>query len=328
MIRYSIRLLLSAITSLMLFGVGIAVAADAWPSRPIRLIVPFVPGGLNDIMGRLAGNGLSIRLGVPVIIENVAGGSTLVGQQRVVHSAPDGYTILIIGPDFTTQPLLRRDFPFDPAKDLVPVAMLGVTDYVYAVNAKSPFTTFAQFIAEAKAKRGSMKYSTSGIGTLQHFAGEMLSEQAGIEMTHVPYKGGAPAVTAVLSGEVDMVITALVSLKGYVDSGRMRILASDGLKRSPRMPNVPTMIENGFPELTLGVYTGIFAPAAIPKEVLKRLRSELVEVVKMPEFKSKTEALDFGPPATSAEGFRDYLDDRSRKLRKVVDANRAKFTDQ
>jgi tripartite-type tricarboxylate transporter receptor subunit TctC len=315
------------LVSVILLGAALNAAAQAWPSRPIRLIVPFVPGGLNDVMGRLAANGLTARLGVPVIVENVGGASTIVGQQRVVSSAPDGYTILIIGPDFTTQPLLRQDLPFDPAKDLVPVAMLGFTDYVYAVNAKSSIATFPELIKMAKARPGAVKYSTSGIGTLQHFSGEMLSQQAGIEMIHVPYKGGAPAATAVISNDVDMVITALVSIKSHVDSGRMRIIVSDGPKRSPRMPNVPTMRENGFPDLSLGAWVGIFAPAGIPKEVLQRLRTELEAVVLTPEFRSKTEALDFSPPLTSGEGFRAFLDNHSNKLRKVFQENRAKFTD-
>lgn len=315
----------SAIIAAVLLAAASNAFAQAWPSRPVRLVVPFLPGGLNDTMGRLAGNGLSARLGVPVVIENVGGASTIVGQQRVARSAADGYTILIIGPDYTTQPLLHADLPVDPNRDFVPVAMLGVTDYVYAVKGKSRYSSLADLVRAAKASPGSLKYSTSGVGTLQHFAGEMLSHQAGVEMLHVPYKGGAQAATAVLTEEVDMVITALVSIKGHVDGGQMRILASDGPKRSPRMPNVPTMVELGYPELTLGAWTGIFAPAGIPSEVLQRLRAELAIVVQTPEFKAKTEALDFSPPVTDGEGFKAFLDGHSRKLRKVVEDNRSKF---
>jgi tripartite-type tricarboxylate transporter receptor subunit TctC len=264
---------------------------------------------------------------VPVVVENVGGATTVLGAQRVARSTPDGYTILIIGSDFVVQPLLRKDLPFDPAKDFIPVAMMGVADLIYVVNAKMPANTFKDFLALAKEKPGSIRYSTAGIGTLQHFSGELLAQRAGIEMLHIPYKGGAPAAAAVVTGEVDMVVTALVSIKGHVDGGRVRVLVSDGVKRSPNMPNVPTMAESGFPDMTIGAWTGIFAPAGTPPEAVRRLRTELEAIAQTPEFRTRADAMAVGAPVATGEQFQDFLNQQTAKFRKAIEDNRSKFVE-
>jgi tripartite-type tricarboxylate transporter receptor subunit TctC len=257
--------------------VPFAARAQSWPSGPIRIIVPFPAGGSVDAVARLAQSGLQQRLGVSVVVENRSGASGSTGTALVAKSPPDGSTWLVTFDNHAVNPVLLPNFPFDNQKDLDPVSLIGTAPYMVATHPAKPYKSLADVIEAAKKAAGKVSYGSVGSGSIGHLAMVLLSKQAGIELTHVPYRGGAPAVNDALAGHIDLVNGSVALLTPHVAAGRLRPLWQHGAKRLPAHGTVPTIGEAGFPGAEASAWWGCYAPAKTPKEIIDRFRAALVE---------------------------------------------------
>ena len=252
-------------------------AQTTYPVRPVRMVVPYPPGGGNDIIGRLLAEDLSRRLGQQVIVDNRPGGSTVIGAEIVARAQPDGYTILVTShTTYALMPNLRPKLPYDPERDFEPIALLAVQAFALAVHPSLPATTVKQVIALAKAKPGQLTFSSAGAGTGTHFSGEQFKALAGIDMLHVPYKGGNTAVSAVLGGEVTMTFGSLSALSPFASTGKLRVIAVTSAKRSPQAPQLPTIAESGVPGYQMTPWYGMVGPKGLPKPIVDRLHSAVI----------------------------------------------------
>ena len=262
-----------------------ALAAD-WPNRPIRFIVPYAPGGGADAVARILGRRVGDSLGQSILVENKGGAGSILGTDLVAKSAPDGYTLLLgqSGP-ISINPAVYKNLPYDPVKDLVPVVMTNSYPYVLVVNGKLPAKSLQEFVALAKSKPGALNYGTTGVGAANHLMTELFSRKAGIKMTHIPYRGTALAVADVIADQVTMVFGDPVSVLPHMRSGTLRALAVSSPQRSPVAPEVPTLMESGFPDLEAVAWHGILVPAKTPPEIVKTLNAEVVKALRDPEIK-------------------------------------------
>ena len=275
------RLLGVAITATMLG----ASAQTPWPAKPVRLIANGSPGGVIDTMARVTAASLGPRLGQPIIVEDLPGAAGIIGTQAVVRAAADGYTLLFSGVDgFDILPSLVKKMPYDPSVDLVPIVKLTQVDVVLAVNAKLPVDSVKDLVALARQKPGALRFASTGLGTMNHMAGELIMLRAGIDMLHVPYTGSGPAIADAIGGQVDIVFTGVATAIGHVKSGKLKVLALLGRNRSTLMPEVPTMIESGYPDVVAGSWFGVFAPAGTSPEIVQKLASELAAAAQAPAF--------------------------------------------
>jgi tripartite-type tricarboxylate transporter receptor subunit TctC len=295
-------------------GLGLVLAAtaaraDTWPSKPITFIVPTAPAGSTDIMARMVGDPLQRALGQPVVVDNRPGASGNIGAEAVARAAPDGYTLLMQYSGYHVgNPSLYPQLKWSPTKDFVPVAMVMRAPHVVAVSGKLPVNSMKELIEHGKKKEGGLFYASSGNGSIQHIAGELLSRQAKQPMTHVPYKGSGPAINDLIAGNVDMFITTPPSVIGHIASGRMKALAYIGSKRHPSMPNVPTSAEAGLPGYEVESWFAVFAPARTPPEVVAKLSAEIKKIVESESFRKKVD---------EQGAFATYMD--SAALGKFVD---------
>ena len=257
-------------------------AAQAYPTRPVRLIVPFPPGGSNDIVGRLVGAGLGERLGKQVVIDNRAGGNSIIGTEIAATSQPDGYTLLVISTSFTTNPIIHK-LPYDPKKAFAWVAMLGSGPNVLAVNPSLPAKSVQELIALAKAKPDYIVYASTGVGSNAHFGTELFKHLTGTQMLHVPYKGGGPALIATIAGQAHICLSSLIQAIGHIRSGKLRGLATSGARRSITLPDMPTIAESGVPGYDTANWWGVAAPRGTSPAVIKRLNAEFKVVLENPE---------------------------------------------
>jgi tripartite-type tricarboxylate transporter receptor subunit TctC len=254
-----------------------AAHAQTWPSGPIRIIVPFPAGGSVDAVARLAQSGMQPRLGVNVVVENRSGASGSTGSALVAKSPPDGSTWLVTFDNHAVNPILLPNFPFDNQKDLEPVSLIGTAPYMVATNPAKPYRSLADVVAAAKKAPGKISYASVGSGSIGHLAMVLLSKRAGMELTHVPYRGGAPAVNDALAGHVDLVNGSVALLTPQVAAGRLRPLWQHGAQRLSAHATVPTVGEAGFPGAEANAWWGVYAPAKTPKEIVDRFRTALVE---------------------------------------------------
>ena len=257
-----------------------AANAQSWPSGPIRIVVPFAAGGTVDAIPRMLQPGLQERLGVPVIIENKTGASGTIGTAVVAKAAPNGNTWLSIADTLAVSPALYQNLPFDTEKELEPVLLIGISPYVLAINPSRPFKTLADIVAAAKEKPGSVSYATYGTGSGPHLAMLLLGKSAGVTLVHVPYRGGAPAVTDAIAGHVDLVIGTPALLLPFLKSGKLRGVVQFGPNRLPALADLPTVVESGFPGNEGVVWWSFFAPTGTPKAIIERFRAELVTGLK------------------------------------------------
>lgn len=304
-----VALTAAAMAVLAIHTMGVALA-QAWPTKPIRLISPFSAGSTVDIQARLMATPLAEVLGQPVVVENKSGAGGAIGLDFVAKSPPDGYVIGVgtTGPMSINPYLVGSSVPYNPNKDFTPVAQYGVGPNVLVVNAAIPVRTVAELVALAKAKPGTLSYaSSSGIGSTAHLAGELLASVANIEITHIPYKGNAEAVTALLGGQVQMLISGLPPMIAHIQSGRIRALAVSGDQRMTQLPDVPTAVEAGFKDLDVTAWYGVVAPAGTPPEIVARLNDAFRKVMARPEVRERFLATGSEPKLSSPREFAELI---------------------
>ena len=276
------RTLMRATAGALLLLAAPLSMAQAWPARPIRLVVPFPPGGLIDNMARLVGNRLAQELGQPVVIDNKPGAGGNVGATEAARAPADGYTLLMASPALTISPAIYKNLPYQPSQ-LAPVALLGRVPNVLLVNPASGIGKVQDLVGRAKAKPGQLNYASNGNGTSLHLSAELFKRRSETFITHVPYRGAAAAITALLSGEVDMMFDNLPSAIGQIQAGKLRALAVTTAQRSTALPDVPTLAEAGMEGFNVSAWFGVAAPAGLPAPVATRLADALQKVVQQPE---------------------------------------------
>jgi tripartite-type tricarboxylate transporter receptor subunit TctC len=302
---------------------GMAFAANAlaqdYPTKPVKLIVPFAPGGVTDNSARVIADALGTRLGQPVIVENRPGASGNIGTTQVAQSPPDGYT-LVLGFDGTMviNPHVFPKMPFDTVKDFVPVTKLGDAALLLVAHPSVPAKNMKEFLALAKAKPQPWPYGTSGTGGTPHLAGELLKLRTGIDFVHVPYKGGGQAITDVLGGQIPLVFTAIATAQQHVKAGKLTPLGVPSLKRSSALPDVPTFVESGLPGFEAVSWVGVLAPAGTPKPVIDKLQREIAAVLKTDAVKERYAALGIEPVGNTSEEFAKQIRDDLARWGEVV----------
>jgi tripartite-type tricarboxylate transporter receptor subunit TctC len=258
--------------------------AQEWPAKPLRMVVPYAAGGLPDTMTRLVAQRLAEALGQPVVVDNRPGAGGISGSELVAKSAPDGYSLLVadVG-QVAVNPYLYAKLPYDPQRDFVAVSLMGTSTLFLVANTQVPVTSFAELVALARSQPGKLNYGTSGTGSIMHIAIEVLKAALGIDLVHVPYKGTAQAVPALLGGQVALLYSALPSIESHVKAGRVRLLAVSTARRSPEAPEVPTVAEMGVPGYDFTPEIGVLAPAGTPPAVVQRLSAEIARATRQPE---------------------------------------------
>jgi tripartite-type tricarboxylate transporter receptor subunit TctC len=281
---------------------ALGAAAQDWPNRAIRIIVPFAPGGATDIPARLVSPKLSESLGQPVVVENRTGAGGIVGIQAAAQTQPDGYTFLMAtNGELVMNPSIYPKLPYDPFKDFIPVSIMLESPMLLVTSSSSTFNSVADLVAAAKAKPGSVTYATAGTGSTSHVLTEMLAQQAGVKLLHVPYKGGAPASAAAATGEVNLALLNLGSALTFVKGGKAKALAVTSAKRHPNFPDWPTAVEAGIPGFVEAIWVGMAAPAGVPRNVVERMSGEVAKALKAPDVKERLEQLGNQPLGTTPD---------------------------
>jgi tripartite-type tricarboxylate transporter receptor subunit TctC len=282
--------------------------ADDYPSRPIKLIVPYAAGGGADSVARIVAKRVSETIGQPIIIENRGGAGSIIGTEVVQKADPDGYTLLLgqSGP-ISINPAIYRNLRYDPVKDFAPVTMTTAYPYVLVVNPKLPAKDLREFVALAKAKPGEFNYGTTGVGAANHLVSELFNGKAGLKMTHIPYRGTALAVTDLIAGQVTMVFADPISALAHIQAGTLRALAVTSKERSPVAPEVPTIAESGYPGFDAIAWHGILAPARTPPAIVKKLNDEIVKALKDPDTKALLEKQAMQTVGDTPEAFAAFI---------------------
>ena len=311
-----LRLLIPA-AIVALAGVSLAGIAQDYPTKPVRMIIPFPPGGSNDIVGRMVGTHLGERFGRPVVIDNRGGAGGLIGTEAAVRSPPDGYTLLVISVAYAYNPYMYK-LPYDPVKAIAPIAQLGTGPNALGVHPALPVKSVKELVALAKAKPGQLRYASAGVGTFQHLSSELFRLIAGVDMIHVPFKGGGPAMISVISGETQISIGSLIQTLPHIRSGRLRALGTGGAKRSPALPDVPTIAEAGLAGYEANNWWGIVAPAGTPPAVIKRLHGEISGILTRPDVQKWFVSEGAEPVNRAPEEFTRFMLSEMDKWGKVV----------
>jgi tripartite-type tricarboxylate transporter receptor subunit TctC len=296
----------------------IAQAQQPYPSRPLRLILPFPPGGSTDLLGRALAERLGESLRQPVVPENRPGAGGNVGAEAAARSAPDGYTLVLCAPSLAISPSLYRKLNYDPLRDLVPVALVATIPNLLVVHPSVPVRTLAELAQHARANPGKLNFGTGGPGTSNQLAADMFRSLTKTEIVLVPYKGAETAMLAVLSGQVQMVVIGTPASTTHVKSGKLRALALLGKERYPDLPDVPTAAESGMPEFEVDTWYGVLAPAGVPREIVARLNGDLVRMMRAPEMRERLAPMGIQPLASTPDEFGAFLQNEVARWGKVV----------
>jgi len=312
------------------FALGLLVGALAWlpnagaqeyPTKPIRLVITYPPGGNTDLVGRALALKLGEFMGQQVVVDNRGGAGGVLGSMITAQSAPDGYTIMLgTSAGMVINPLLSRKLTYDPVKDFAPVSMVVIVPQLLVINPQLPVKNVRELIAFAKAKPGYLNAGSSGVGTPNHFGTELLKWLAGVDIVHVPYKGGAPALTDLLGGQIQMAFSSVPAVLPHIKAGRLVALGVGSAKRSPALPNIPTIAEAGVPGYEYTTWYGIFAPAKTPRTLIARLNAEIVKAMETPDIKDRFTALGGDPDPGTPEELRAYMANESAKWAKIIKA--------
>ena len=320
----AVRVLRSLGLLLAIVALTASVARAEYPDRQIRIVVPYTPGAFNDTLGRIVANKFSEAWGVPTVVENRAGGGTLIGTDVVAKAAPDGYTLLVVAFPFAVNPTLYAHLPYDTVKDFAPLILAGTTPNLLVVNNDFPVHSVKELIAAAKAAPGKLSYGSTGSGSSNHLSMELFRMMTGTEMIHVPYKGSAPMETDLMGGHLQVAFDNVPNVITQVKAGTLRALAITSATRAPSLPDVPTVAEAGVPGYEVGVWFGLVAPAATPPAVLAKLNAELNAILAMPDVRQKFIDQGVDPVGGTREQFADHLKAQIEKWGNVVKESGAK----
>ena len=297
------RLLLAATLALA----ALAAQAQPYPTRPVTIIVPYAAGGSLDVVTRILARSLTTRLGQTVLVENKAGAGSNIGAAYVAKSPPDGHTLFLASPATAINVSLYAQMTYDPEKDLIPVSLITAVPSVLIVPTPSPFKSVAELVAYAKQNPGKLNYSSGGAGSSEHLGSEMFKFYTGVDVTHIPYKGGAPAMADLMAGQVSMMFSNRIGALPHIRSGKLRALGVADSVRSPQLPDVPTFAEAGYPNLKVLVWSGIMAPAGTPAAIVNRLHGVITEAMQAPEMKTQMDEMGVTIASGGPAQFGDFL---------------------
>jgi len=318
MMHFSASLVFRVVlTALLLLGATLA-QAQTWPSRSLRLVIPFAPGGGTDILARVIAPKLSEVLGQQVVVENKPGASSIIGSQIVVQAAPDGYTLMMVDSSIYVNPGLRTELPYNTLKDFTPIVHMAVAPVILVVHPSVPAQTLAELMTLGKAKPESLLYGSGGNGSSPHMAGELFNIAAGVPITHVPYKGTGEALSAVLAGQVPLTYSGISSVRQAVEAGRLRALALTGAQRNAALPNVPTFAESGLPSVDCSSHWGMLGPAGMAPEVVAKLNVAVNQVLADAAIKERITALVYDVAGGAPAAYTKLLETEIEKWRKVI----------
>ncbi|HWX83540.1 MAG TPA: tripartite tricarboxylate transporter substrate binding protein [Xanthobacteraceae bacterium] len=319
-----LRVTMRAIPLILLLGTGLPVGtalAQSYPDRPVKIIVPTPPGGPVDVIARITANYLQNALGKGVVVENRAGAGNTIGSKDAAEAAPDGYTLLYSSSSgLVIAPLLHADAGYDPLKSFDAIALVGESSNILVVNPSVPANSVQELVAYAKANPGKVNFSSGGIGVLPHLIGEMFKARAGIDIVHVPYKGGAPSINDLVAGNVQMTFEGTSVLLPLIQAGRLRALAVTTPKRIPQLPDVPTMVESGFADFVSTSWTGLLAPAHTPQPIVEKLNAAINAGLQTPELKTALERLSNVPLGGTPADFTNVIKADLAKWSPIVKA--------
>jgi tripartite-type tricarboxylate transporter receptor subunit TctC len=307
---------LAKIVTLLLSVTSVA-AAENYPNKPIRLIIPFPAGGSNDVVGRLVANQLSSKLGQQVFVDNRGGAGGVIGTEAAANAAPDGYTLLLISIAHTINPALHK-LNYDPISSFTPISILATGPNVLVVNPQLPVKSVRELIVLAKQKPGELDYASAGVGSFQHLGGELFKLLAGVDLVHVPYKGGGPAMQDVISGHVKIMFSSLIQTTPFIESGQLKALGVGGAKRSPVLPEVPTIAEAGVTGYAADNWWGLVAPAGTPGSIVEKVYESVQAVLKSPELQAQFSREGAATVEMSSAQFAVYVRTEIAKWGRVI----------
>jgi len=318
------RFILRAVVLSAAASVCSGASAQGWPSKPVRIVVPFAPGGTADTLGRLVAQKLGETFKESFVVENRGGAGGVIGSDLVAKAEPDGYTLVVSSvASHCIAPAMRKDFPFDPLRDFTHIALFGGPPGVLVVNPSLPVKDLRQFIAYAKAESGKLAYGSPGNGTQGHLIAEQLKQVAGIEMTHVPYKGASLAVSDLIAGHVKVTSTTLTTAGAQIKAGRARALAVTSMKRVPDFPDLPTFGELGYPELTASIWFSLSGPAGMQPEIVNRLNAETRRILQLPDVRDKLRLEGIEPGDLDPQQFTAFMASELKRWAPIVRASGA-----
>jgi tripartite-type tricarboxylate transporter receptor subunit TctC len=307
----------------LLLALSTAAAAQDYPVKPVRLIIPFPPGGSNDVVGRMIATHLGEHLGKQVIVDNRSGAGGVIGTEIGANAAPDGYTLAIISIAHAVNPWLYK-LNYDPIKSFTPIAVLASGPNVLAINPALPVNSVKELVALAKQKPGELQYASAGVGSFQHLGGELFKLEAGVDMLHVPFKGGGPAMIDVMGGHTKLVFSSLVQTTPHIKSGKLKPLGTGGLKRNPVLPDVPTIAEAGVPGYEAVNWWGIVAPAGTPQAIIDKLHKDIAAVQASPEVQKQFSSEGAEIVQMSPAEFGTFMEREMKKWERVVKEGKIK----
>ncbi len=303
-----------------LWSMSAVAVGQGYPERPIRVIVPYAPGGGTDITTRTVAQRLTESLKSPVVVDNRPGAAGNIGKEIAARSTPDGYTLLTAGLSFAVNPSLFTKLGYDPVRDFDPISLIATAPLIVVVHPSVPVTSIRELVALAKAKPGGLNYASGGIGTGNHVAGELFKYMANVDIVHVPYKGGGPALTDVVAGHVQILFNTSTSTVPFLKSGKLRALAVTGAQRSPGMRELPTVAESGLPGFDVGVWFGLVAPARTPRPIIEKLNREIVRISRLPDAREQFAAQGADPVGSTPLEFAQHIRAEVAKWAKVARA--------
>lgn len=309
---------LKAIAATGLLACATAAAADTYPGKPIKWVVPFPPGGAMDTMARTLGEKLSVSMKQPVVIENRPGAGGVIGSGIVAKAAPDGHTMMIVSIGHAVNPAIYPKLRYDATRDFEPVSLVGIVPNLLVAHPSVKANNVKELITLAKAQPGKLTYASAGNGTTVHLGAELFNSMAGTDILHVPYKGSAPAVTDLMGGQVDIMFDSLSSAKPYVESGKLKALAVTTARRSSAFPNVPTLAEAGLPGYELSGWYAVFVPAKTPKPIVERLHAELTRALKLPDVRARFALIGAEPVGSSPQELANTLNTETARWARIV----------